>query len=451
MIRHVPLTLSILLAGAAWPVLAQTINLDQAISMTLHADPSIKEKQELVESARALLDEVKGHEGVMIDANLFEGLAPAVHGGFFQGGAYSGSSPRTDGPLPDGLSDWTSLQFAVIKPLYTFGKIEAYSEAAEGNIDVKKADVRLRQAEMIKKVKKAWFAYLTSRDLDRLLLDVQAHLNDAISLVKRNLDANNGQSRQTDLYALQAAQGMLDKYIDQAQAVEKISMEGLKILTGVGMNGDLDVADEDLEPVPLPEGTLDDYKNRALSDRPEMAQVEAGMRARRALIQAHKAEMYPNLYAGVIGEANYASNRSMLNNPFIYDPFNNVGVTPVVGLQWSLEPGVINAQQAQQQAEFDALTFKAQYAQAGIPFEVSEAWNKLHADYDSQRALAQGSAAARRWMIASLADFNAGLEKADKVAEALKTYALTQAEYLQTVDNYNMDVADLAEVTGAPR
>ena len=451
MIRHVPLALSILLAGMMEPVMAQTITLDQAISMTLHADPSIKEKQELVESARALLDEVKGHEGVMIDANLFEGLAPAVHGGFFQGGAYTGSSPRTDGPLPDGLSDWTSLQFAVIKPLYTFGKIEAYSEAAEGNIDVKKADVRLRQGEMVKKVKKAWFAYLTSRDVDRLLLDVQSHLNDAISLVKRNLASNNGQSRQTDLYALQAAQGMLEKYIAQAQAVEKISMEGLKILTGVGMNGDLEVADEDLEPVAMPEGTLDDYKNRALSDRPEMAQVEAGMRARRALVQAHKAEMYPNIYAGVIGEANYASNRSMLNNPFVYDPFNNVGVTPVVGLQWSLEPGVIHAQQAQQQAELDALTFKAQFAQAGIPFEVSEAWNKLHADYDSQRSLAQGSSAARRWMIASLADFNAGLEKADKVAEALKTYALTQAEYLQTVDDYNMDVAELAEVTGSSR
>lgn len=449
--KIVSLSLSLLFAGGTHAVFAQTITLDQAISMTLQADPSIKEKQELVESARALLDEVKGHNGIMVDANLFEGVAPAVHGGFYQGGAYTGSVPRTDGPFPGGLSDWTSLEIAVIKPLYSFGKIEAYSEAAEGNIDVKKADVRLRQEEMIKKVKRAWYAYLTARDTDRLLLDVQAHLDSALQSVKSNLNSDNGQSRQSDLYALQTADGMLKKYIAQAQAVEKISMEGLRILTGTGIDGDLDVAEGSLTPVPLPDRTLADYQDRALADRPEMAQVEAGMRARRALVQAHHAELYPNLYAGVIGEANYASNRTMLNNPYVYDPFNNAGLTPVVGLKWDMEPSVLAARQAGQQAELNALTYKAQFAQAGIPFEVAEAWNKMHADYDSQIALAQGAQAGRRWMISELADFSAGLEKADKVADALKSYALIQAEYLQTVNDYNMDVAELAFVTGSSR
>ncbi|MDA8224877.1 MAG: TolC family protein [Betaproteobacteria bacterium] len=446
------LRFSLLALGmATLPALAQAqqpMTLDQAITLCLNADPSIKEKQELVESARAMLDEVTGHKGLMVSANLFEGLAPEVNGGFYQGGAFSGTQPRTDGPYPGGLSDWTSLQFAIIKPLYTFGKVEAYSDAAQGNIDIKRQDVRLRQIEMVKKVKRAYYSYLTARDLHRLLEDVQNHLNDALTLVKKNLADDNGQSRQSDLYALQTAEGMLQKYLAQAAAVEKISMDGLKILTGTGMDHPLEVADDSLTAVPLPSGTLTDYQNQALADRPEMAQLEAGMRARRALVQAKKADMYPNLYAGVIGEANYASNRTMLNNPFIYDPFNNAGLTPVIGIEWNMEPSVLAAQRAGQEAELEALNFKAQYAQAGIPFEVAEAWNHLQADYESQLQLAKGAAAGRRWMISELADFEAGLEKADKVADALKSYALTQAEYLQTVNDYNMDVAELAVVTG---
>ncbi|MHB1676674.1 MAG: TolC family protein [Sulfuriferula sp.] len=441
-------TMFAMMAAVPCAASAQTVTLAEAVQMGLNADPRIKEREELVEAARGLLEEAQGNKGLIIDANMFIGLAPAVQGGFYQNGAYSGTQPRTDGPLPGGLSDWTSLQFAIIKPLYTFGKIANYSEAAKGNIDIARGDVRVRQDEIIVKVKRAYFGYLTARDTRRLLVDIQGRLNDAIDRVNKNLSADNGESKQTDLYALQTANGMLGKYINQASAIEKISLDGLKLLTGVGLDSDLKVADDSLAPVPFPVGTLTDFKIEAVADRPEMAQLEAGMRARRALVAAKKSEMYPNIYAGVIGEANYASGRQMLNNPYVYDPFNNVGLTPVVGVKWNLSVDVVPAQIAQAQAQLEAINYKTQYAQAGIPFEVAEAYHHLQADYKSQQELAKGSTAGRRWMIAAMADFTAGLEKADKVADALKNYALTQAEYLSTVNDYNMDVADLDQAIG---
>lgn len=427
---------------------AQTINLPEAIQMSLKADPRIKEREQLVESARALLEEAQGNNGMRLNANIFIGLAPQVHGGFYQNGATSGTTPRTDGAFPGGLSDWTSLQFALIKPLYTFGKIENYSEAAKGNVDVKRGDVRIGQSDTVMDVKRAYYGYLTARDSRRLLEDVQGRLKDAMTRINSNIKADNGESTQSDLYALQAANGMLGKYLSQATAIEKISMDGLKLLTGVGMDSKLEVADSSLTPVPLPAGTVADFESRAVAERPEMAQLEAGMRARRALIAAKKAEMYPDIYAGVIGQANFASRRDTLNNPYIYDPFNNAGITPVVGMKWDIKLGVVPAQIAQAQADLEALNYKTQYAQAGIPFQVSEAYHQVHANYVAQQQLAEGAAAGRRWMIASLADFNAGLVKADKVADALKTYALTQAEYLRTVNDYNMYVAQLSHAIG---
>jgi hypothetical protein len=166
------------------------------------------------------------------------------------------------------------------------------------------------------------------------------------------------------------------------------------------------------------------------------------------LVAAKKAESYPNIYAGVIGQANYASRRDTLNNPYLYDPFNNAGLTPVVGMKWDVVPAVASAQVAQAQADLEALNYKTQFAQAGIPFQVSEAYNQVQANYYAQQQLAIGATAGRRWMIAALADFSAGLEKADKAADALKTYALTQAEYLRTVNDYNMNVAQLNRAIG---
>ena len=445
------LTRTLLAAGVlltALPGQAETINLQQAVEMSLAADPRIKEREQVVEAARGMLQEVQGNAGWRVSANAFIGLAPEVEGGFYQGGAYSGTTPRTDGDRFNGVSDWTHLDFALTKPLYTFGKIERYGEAAQGNIDLKRGELKQTRGDTVYDTKRAYYGYLTARDTRIFLEDMQGRLNQAIDSVERNLKEETGESRQSDLYALQTAKGMLAKYVHQSRAVEKISLDGLKVLTGAGLKADLTVADERIEPVAFPQIGLAEFQSRALQERPEMQQLEAGLRTRRALVAAKKADRMPDVYAGVIGQFNYASQRERLDNPYLNDPFNGGGLTPVVGVKWDSMFGVASARVDQAQAELEALNHKKAFAVAGIPFEVGEAYTNARANYDAQRDLAEGAAAARRWMVASLADFSAGLESADKVADAIRNYALAQTEYLRTVNDYNMNVAQLARLTG---
>jgi outer membrane protein len=165
-------------------------------------------------------------------------------------------------------------------------------------------------------------------------------------------------------------------------------------------------------------------------------------------VAAKKADRLPDIYAGVIGQANYASQRDRLDNPYVQDIYNGYGVTPVVGVRWDTVFGAASARVDQAQAELEALNHKKAFAVLGIPFEVGEAYANAEANFAAQRELAEGAAAARRWMVASLADFSAGLEGADKVAEAIRNYALTQTDYLRTINDYNMNVAQLARLTG---
>ncbi|MBT9590139.1 MAG: TolC family protein [Thiobacillus sp.] len=427
---------------------AESVNLQQAVAMSLAADPRIKEREQVVEAARGMMQEVQGNAGWRVSANAFVGLAPKVEGGFYRNGAYSGGTPRSDGDRINGISDWTHLDFALIKPLYTFGKIERYGEAAQGNIDLKRGELKQTRGDTVYDTKRAYYGYLTARDTRVFLEDMQGRLDQAVRSVERHLKEETGESRQSDLYALQSAKSLLAKYVHQSRAVEKISLDGLKVLTGAGLKSDLTVADDRIEPVAFPQLELAELQSRALQDRPEMQQLEAGLRARRALVAAKKADRMPDVYAGVIGQFNYASQRDRLDNPYINDPFNGGGLTPVVGVKWDTVFGVASARVNQAQAELEAINHKKAFAVAGIPFEVGEAYAHAKANFDSQLGLSEGSSAARRWMVASLADFSAGVETADKVAEALKNYVLTQTEYLRTVNDYNMNVAQLARLTG---
>ena len=432
--------------------LALTVNVQQAVEMSLAADPRIKEREQVVQSARGLLDEAKANMGWRVSANAFLGLAPKVDGGFYQNGATTCTAlpctPRSDGDHIDGVSDWTHVELALIKPLYTFGKIDHYKAAAEGNIEVKQGDVSQTKADTVFDTKRAYYGYLTARDIRLFLEDVQVRLNGAINRANESLKQEDGEVTLSELYSLQSTRGLVAKYVNQAKAVERISLDGLKVLTGVGLGAQLEVADDRLSPVAFPQAELADLQAKALVERPEMQQLEAGLRAKRALVAAKKADIMPDVYAGVVGALNYASQRDRLDNPHVYDAFNNGGLTPVVGIKWDTTFGVASARAAQAQADLDALNYKKQFALAGIPYEVAEAYTNARANFDSQTELADAASAARRWVIAATADFSAGLEKGDKVADAFKSYVLAQTEYLRTLNDYDINVAQLAKLTG---
>jgi len=429
---------------------AQELNLDQAVHLALQQDPRILERQHLVAMARGQVDEALGHRGWKLDSNAFVGVSPELHGGFFVPGSCSSGDcvPRSDRYDVSGLSPWLNVQLALVKPLYTFGKIGSYTAAAKANVEVKKQDIRIQQAQTVLDVYQAYYGYLAARDTRLLLEQVAERLDGAIDAVKRWLEEGTNGAKQSDLYALQSGLALARKFIAEAQGTEQIALDGLKTLTGLGLDADVTVADKSLRPLERPKATLKELQQRALGERPEMKQVAAGLRARRELLSANRSEGLPNIYTGVVGMLAYSPERSRVNNPFISDPFNDYGVSPVVGLKWDWNGSVQSAKVEQAQAELDALIAKSSLARQGIPFQVAEQYHYVDSDFTAVQKLEDASRAARRWMISSFADFQAGLEKAEKVITALQGYVLAHTDYLQTVYEYNIHIRQLQNATG---
>ncbi len=296
---------------------------------------------------------------------------------------------------------------------------------------------------------KAYYGYLASRDARLLLEDVRKRINSARELLERWVEAGREGAKQSDLFSLETGAALLERYLAQARGLERVALDGLKVLTGVGLGGELQVRDRRIRPLALPQASLEDLVEQALAQRPEMAQLEAGLKARRALVEAKRADAKPNLYAGLGAGLSYAPDRYQVDNPYLYDPFNFAAVTPVVGIKWDFSRGVRDAKVAGAQAELDALIAKAAFAREGIPFQVAEQYHQVQAYREIVAQAERGSRAGRRWMISAYADFEAGLEESDEVVDAFKGYVMAHADYLLSTNDYNMHVIKLRQMIGA--
>jgi outer membrane protein len=427
------------------------INLDKAIELAYGYDARIDEKKAFVRKAEAVLAEAEGSEGFQYGATSFLAITRGLEGGFYEGGAESCSDncrPRDDNyDLEDGLSFWAGLSFSIIKPLMTFGRLENYQLAAQKNILVKQQEVILQRDIIRLDVVKAYYGYLTARDSRFLLEDTRKRLEGALQTANDWIDRGKGNVSLSDRYALESGMGLISSYLANARGVEAIALEGLKLLTGM-QEELLEVEDKRLEALGLPDQNVDKWIEHALVNRVEFRQVEAGLSARRALVEAQRAGKKPVVFAGVAGTLTYAPGRDRLDNPHIYDPFNNVAVSPLIGMRWQFGNETQSALVSQAQADLDVLVHKASFAQRGIPFQVREQFLLVQSRYESIQAMKSSAKSARRWMISSYSDFEAGLEEPKEILEAMRAYVFAYADYLKVVNDFNNHVFKLKSVSG---
>jgi len=428
-----------------------TLDLPQAVERAMNRDQRIVEKEQLVEAARGLLGEARGASNLIFDVNAFLGLAPTVRSGFFETTDNQNNKQTLAVPedffSTDSVSPWYYAEFSIIKPLYTFGKVEHYSRAAASNVQVKEGDVRLKRAEVLLDVTRAYNGFLAARDTRYMLEDTLKKLESALTLVQGWLDDGEGAAKQSDLFALQTGVAMVQRYQAEAASYEAIAMAGLRMLAGVEPGDELQLADQRLAPVPLPDATLPALQSQALVQRPEVRQLEAGLDARREWMLAKKSEAKPNIYTGIVGGVSYAPLRESTDIS-TYDPFNSSGATPVIGIKWDWASGRQPAQVAQARAELESTLALKSFAQQGIPFQVAEQYHTVQAHHQMVEKLYEASRSGRRWMISAYADFEAGVEQSDKVITAFLGYLQAYGDYLKIVNDYNLHVARLRVVTG---
>ncbi|GFE59936.1 TolC family protein [Geobacter sp. AOG2] len=448
---------SILVAGAFFgslscshaaeevPANKLTLGLNDCIRMALKSAPELGEAQADIELTASKLEEAKSNRYPQIEAISLFGPAPQARA--------TDITPTIATDRRTKLSEltwFTSADATLIQPLYTFGKISENMKAATHGIAVDRSRKEQRANEIALKVREYYFGLMLARELKELVLEVQDDLTSARKKAQKLLDEGSESVDQIDIYKLDAFSGEVVKLLEEAKKGEKLALAALRTRLGLAADTPLDIANErltmDEEVVPA----YDSFVERARSRRPEYRQIAEGLKARAALVEAAKANYYPDIFLGGLVSWAYADDRDRINNPYITDSYKHFYGGAALGVRWKLDFGITGSKVAGEQAQYNRLLSTKEFADANIPLQIKKYYLDLQEADKSVTATKSAYSNAKKWAVAALANFDFGVGPAKEIFDALEAYARMRAEYFQAIYNYKIARANLDYAVGEP-
>jgi outer membrane protein len=416
------------------------LNLHQCIKKAIEISPEISETR--------YEEEVYKSKKIQADSAVYPKIEVL---------AITGPSPRARGDQVYSPDDSTRPTISgifgiadviLIQPIYTFGKISSYKEAASSGIKVASAGVDKKTSDIILRTKELYYSLLLARDMRNLVLEIKDEIVDSIKKLEKQLKIGSPWAEEVHLYKLNAFLGEVEKSLNAAEKGISFAKDALMTSTGFPKGVDFDVADASLTPEDRIPDDLKVYINNAIELRPEFIQLKEGLNAKNALVNVEKSNFYPQLFAGLTAYIAGASNRDRIENPFIFDYLNSSYGTAFLGLKWSIDFGITNGRVKEAQAEYYKLVEKKRFADKAIPLEVRKAYLDLQEATKNIPETENGYKNAKKWLVAAVANFDLGVGESKEIADAAIAYAQIKADYLRSIYNQRLAFANLLYATG---
>jgi outer membrane protein TolC len=449
--QHAPATLVLLVLSALTALnparseaqqqpTPRVIALNEAIALAVQYSPQIKEEQFGVLLRQSQKAQANAARFAQFEITIVGGPSPRARGDQV-------NSP--DSKLsPDITGVFGRAIFSIVQPLYTFGKIQSFRQAATHGIAVSEAQVKQKATEVAMLVRQAYFGHLLALSLENLALEIDDQLNKTLDKIRRQLDAGAPGVDNIDLFKLQTFQGELQKQLNDIRQGKELALTGLRTLLFLDPNLPITLADQRLEPLVQETAPLQQYLDESRHLRPEFTQAREGIKAFEALVRAAKADYYPVFFFGVLGSLAEATNHDTFTNPFVFDGLHDDAVAPVLGMRWKYDLGITAGKVGEVEAQLGQIQQKHALAEQGIPFQVRQAYLEVEQHKANIDATQQGFRNGRRWLVAASSNFDLGVGPGKDVADAAVAYAKLRAEYFQAVYNYNIGLAKLDHTAG---
>lgn len=424
----------------AAPKNSLTLSLDDCVRMALKSAPELGEAQADIDLTTSKLDEAKSYRYPQLELKTLVGPAP---------GAKSGDLFATDKTFQFKELTWfASTDATLIQPLWTFGKISENMKAATHGIEVDRSRKEQRANEIALKVKEYYFGLMLAREMKELVLEVLESLDKARITAKKLLDQGSDTIDEVDIYKLDAFTGEATKYLEEAKKGESLALAALRTRLGMPADAQLEISSERLtmdgELVP----EYDSFVEKARLRRPEFKQIAEGLKARSALVEAAKANYYPDIFLGGLVSWAYADGRDRINNPYITDQFKHTYGGVAIGARWKLDFALTGAKVANERSQYNRLLSTKEFADANIPLQIRKFHLELKEAENSIKATKSAYSNAKKWAVTALANFDFGVGPAKEIFEALQAYSRMRAEYFQSIYNYRIARANLDFATG---
>ncbi len=450
--------LACILTQGAWAQGTLVLGLDQLIQMALEASPEVREADQDIFAAESDLAQAKAAQWAQLDALFVGGVVNAADKPIVVVSPRPGprdallrgfiEKPDDD---PGDMGPFGRLDFTIVQPLYTFGKISHRREAARYGVEVQRAAREKTRGAVILRIKELYFALLLAQQGKESAADLESFIEDARTRIQRLIKLGSTSADESDLYRLEAYAGEAKRFKAKAESGASLAYQALKRTIGLAPNQEFQLDVKELPRDTRALGDRQEYMQKALQQRPEFEQIEKGLEARRNLVEAAEADLYPSIFAAVIGSYAGAPNRERLDVPYIGDDFNHAKLGAVLGAKWHFDLGILEGKVSKARAEYERLLQTKEFAARNIPLEVLKYYQAAVENLNSFQASEKAAIAARKWIVVAFANFDMGVGQARDIFFAVERYGKNQGEFLLSLLNYHLALANLSYAVGEYR
>lgn len=356
-----------------------------------------------------------------------------------------GDAVRTDTPYPlaygwlDQYGLLTRLEVSMVWPLYTFGKVSLYQEAAKGGIRVAQENLRLEQAKLAGIVRQAFYGLQLAESSLTLLDEMDEYIGQAKDKLKT----------ETDKLKIEVMGAELQARKIQAQTGKQIALSALTRLTGLPLGQPLAIEQPELEePDDLTLMDLSKYLSLAEGYRPELQMLRHGTDAKLALLKVEQRSWLPDFFIAGFLRASYSTVAQDQLSPFARDDFIFFDAGVGLGLRFDFDIPVKLARIRHAEAEFAEFQSQRAFARQGIAIQIEQHYREALAAQKTVAIYKKARKAADKWMTRTMLAFASGLVETRDVSDALLAAAKARGDYIQAIYALQMALAHLSRSVG---
>jgi outer membrane protein len=352
--------------------------------------------------------------------------------------------------LLNDLGPFVQNMVRIDQAIHTFGKIRNGVAAARSGVEAETAELSRQTDDVRLEVKRIYYGYQLSAQLVGVMGDVEANFAEALEQARARLDDGTGEVAQSDVLKLEIAKNGFARRRLELERQRAVSLAAFRRAVGAAPGDPVRPASDRIAPVAVRDLAGLSALREEASGAPAVRAAELGLDARQRAAAVARSQLWPDIFAGVLFEANWALRRDDIGNPFLLDQFNIIRGGPFLGVRWDLDFATKIA--AVQEAEARAAEQRAERdrARTGVPLAVERAYLKLEEKREGLAVAERSRKAGRGLSFLTAANFRMGIGDAREILESYGLYVRAASEYYRAIFEFNMAAAELSQALGEP-
>jgi len=340
----------------------------------------------------------------------------------------------------------TRWELRLAFPLYTFGKLDGAKNAAAQGVLTGESRVVAARLDIAVAIKRTYYGIKIARELIEMIRDGRDKLTDAIKQIEK--DVEKGKATEADRLRLRVVETVVDARSLEAVKGERLAIAALHTLVPT-TSEKLDIDDEPIQPVDLPERPVSFYIDAARQHRPEAQMVRFGEAAARTNVDINRANLFPDiLLVGSVFGLWKTTEDDDPASPYMNHPFASYGYGGGLVVRWGLDFHLKIPRLLRARDDYEAARAGGDAAQGWMSLDVVNAYESVREAKDRMAILYRGEKAAHSWLTAIAQNFAIGTAEARDFNDALVAYFEAHGRWLQSIYDFNVAVVSLERAVG---